>query len=373
MNNSTKKNKIHKITCSLAFIFFIFIGFQLNAQITIQENIFINLIGKKYREVLYETSLNIDDQLAEIKAAVGTDQIWDFSDLSYIDSTIIIYEVMNVNPNDPFLINPELAGSQYINKVTILPGSGGVEDSLMTYQYTSLEDGKWTVNGAVTLIDLDLDGSLDSALQFFVPPNLQVPFPVTSTSMWHDSTNLVTIFDGMEFVSSTMIDSSWVRGYGTLITPYGTAEALRVHNKNITKNPFLPIDEVSNDYDFVTEDDMFSASIVVEDGRAFYSVRKILDGPTSTIDLEDIKFTVDKVSPNPFREKLEISVNLRKGGEIEFQLISVDGNKMSLLKKEYLPGGTQNIELSIENIPNGLYFLQVKSGRFLQHIPVNKI
>jgi len=372
MYNSTKKNYLTNLTSLLAFLCFIFNSVHLDAQITINENIFTDLIGKKYKEVLYETDLDIDGQLADIKAALGPDQVWDFSSLSYIDSSIFIYELMIIDPNDPLLDNEELAASQYINKITILPGSGGVEDTLSTYLYTSLEDGKWTVNGAFTLIDIDMDGTLDSALQFFVPPSLQVPFPVTSTSMWYDSTNLITVFDGMEFVGSIMIDSNWVQGYGTLITPYGTAEALRVHNKQLTKNPFLPIVDESNDIDFVTEDNMMTASIVVEDGRAFYSVRTMV-GPSSTFDLDEIKFTINNVSPNPFNDYLDVNLNIIESGEVEFKIISTDGNITSLLKNNYMSGGLHKVQLSINDIPAGLYFLQVRSGRFIQHLPISKI
>jgi len=373
MHNSTFKNHFRLFTLLFAVLFFILQDDQLSAQITIEKDIFTKLIGKKYKEVLYETDDNIDGQLAEIKAAIGPDQVWDFSGFNYIDSTVITYEVMVVDPNDPLLDIEELSSSQYINKITILPGSGGVEDTSTSYLYTSLENDVWTVNGSFTMIDLDLDGVLDSALQYFVPSSVQVPFPVTSTSEWFDSTNLVTVFDGMEFIGSIMIDTTRVQGYGTLITPQGTAEALRVHNKSLNKSPFFPNVDESNDYDFVTADDEISASIVVEDGRAFYSVRTIVDGPSSTIDLNDISFIVNGVSPNPFQNTFDVNLNIKEAGNIEFYLISLDGQVTSLLKKDYLSSGFQNIQLTTENIPRGLYYLQVKSGRFIQHIPVNRI
>ncbi len=372
MHNFTIKVYFSKFIGFLFFLMFSFGTIQVDAQITINEDVFTKWIGKSYKEVLYETNLDIDAQLAEIKAAVGPDQVWDFSNLNYVDSTVIINEIMEVDPADPLLENEELAGSQYVNKITVLPGSGGVEDTTRTYIYTSLVNGVWIVNGNFTMIDLDLDGTLDPALQFFTPPFLEVPFPVTSTSEWFDSTGLTTVFDGMEFLGSIMIDSTWVRGYGTLITPQGTAEALRVHNKNLTKNPFLPIVDESNDYDFVTADDMISASIVVEDGRAFHSIKRPI-GPTSTYDIADLKFIVNQASPNPFYETLNVNVNMKEAGNVQFQLISVDGTIKSLLKKDYLPTGNQRVQLSIKDVPSGMYYLQVRSGRFIQHLAVNKI
>ncbi|MDF1698983.1 MAG: T9SS type A sorting domain-containing protein [Saprospiraceae bacterium] len=374
MRYSIQLIDIPKLFTSSVLLFFICLSAHVNAQIMIEENIFTDRIGKTMKEVLYETDLDIDGQLAEIKAAIGPDQIWDFSNFNYIDSTVTFYELMVVDPDDPFLQIPELAGSQYVNRLTFIPGSGGVEDNIMTYIYTSLIDSEWTVNGSISMVDLDLDGSLDTAIQYFVPANLQIPFPVTSTSMWYDSTNLITLFDGMEFISSIMIDSNWVQGYGTLITPYGTAEALRVHNKSLNKNPFLPIVDESNDYDFVTENDLFSASIVVEDGRAFHSVRTIVDGgPLATFDFEELKFKVNHVSPNPFENFVEVDITMLEGEEVTFRFISANGTFNSFLKKQYLNQGTQRINISTQDIPAGVYYLEIRSGKIIQHIPVTKI
>lgn len=126
MHNFTIKNFYPKTISLIALLIFILGGLHLDAQITIQKDVYAKWIGKKYKEVLYETNLDIDPQLADIKAAIGLDQLWDFSNLNYIDSTIFTFEIMTTDPNDPFLINPELASSQYINKITLLPGAGGV-------------------------------------------------------------------------------------------------------------------------------------------------------------------------------------------------------------------------------------------------------
>ena len=110
MYHSTIKNYSALQTVILLILFSVSINPILHSQITIEENAFTQYIGKKYKEVLYETNLSIDGQLAEIKAAIGPNQVWDFSDLNYVDSTVILYELMEVNPNDPD-IHVELARS----------------------------------------------------------------------------------------------------------------------------------------------------------------------------------------------------------------------------------------------------------------------
>jgi hypothetical protein len=146
-----------------------------------------------------------------------------------------------------------------------------------------------------------MNGDVDTAVQFFLPASIVVPFPVTSTSEWYDSTTIVNIFMGMEFTSATSIDTTTVEGYGTLITPYGTAEALRLHNKEISCIPGSPIFDISNDLDFVT--------------------------------------AVNQVSPNPFNDFFEVKINMIDGDDVECRLISMNGYKSPVLKKEYLPSG----------------------------------
>ena len=370
MHNSTLHLQFFKISFSIFLLIFCSASF-LQGQITINEEAFTQRLGKKYKEVIYETDLDIHGQLTEIKNAVGADQMYDFGDLNYIDSTVILYELMDVNPNDPFLANAELQDAQYIHKTTLLPGSGGVMDTTVVYQYTSVVNGSWIVHGAVSMADIDLDGMLDSLIQFFLPPNLQVQFPVTMNSEWHDSTSIVSLFDGMEFVSAISLDSSWVTGYGTLITPYATGEALRVDQKYVSINPFTMFSEVSNDITFVTENDEFSATIVVEDGRAFYSVRTE-EGTSSTVDIQDPKFAVGKVAPNPFTDFMEVEINMLESSTVRISLLGANGAQNILVDNRFLTEGLNKISLPVLDIPSGAYFLEIRSKDFVQHIAVHK-
>ncbi|MEM9547055.1 MAG: T9SS type A sorting domain-containing protein [Bacteroidota bacterium] len=361
-----------KVFSSLLILFFS--AQFLTGQTTINKDVFTKLIDKTVREVLYETNLDIDPQLAEIQGAIGPDQTYDFSGLNYVDSTVTIYQVMHVDANDPALENPELANAQHVSKITVLPGSGGVMDTTTTYIYSSLENDEWKILGSFTVVDIDFDGSLDSILQFLVTPSLEAVFPVTENSEWADSSNLVSVIDGMATTTSIFIDSSWVEGYGTLITPRGTADALRLRRKRLSFIPFFPnFFDTSNDLEFVTAEDVIAGSIVVEDGRAFHSERTEIEGPTSTFDPPELNFSIRNVSPNPFKEQLEVTLQVVESGEMQFNMISPNGTNIIQLQKEHLSSGEQRVLLDASALPSGMYFLQVKSGRLIQHIPITKI
>lgn len=338
----------------------------LFAQITINENIVTDNFNKRYRNVLYETNLNIDAQLQSILADLGANKTWDFSNLNYIDSTVVIEEYMQTDPNDPLLQDPNFSNSNFLRKATLYPVDGGNPDTTFLYEYARLDNGTWTTNGTLSISDIDMDGVRDTFLQWFSPPRLEVPFPVSSNSQWFDSTDLVQEFQGMTFVSSTFLDSNWVEGWGTLITPRGSAPALRVRNKLVTKNPALPNDEVGTDIDFVTAMDEIGASIVVEDGRAFHSIRTLMDGATSVYDWELFDFKLEQNYPNPFKQSTTVGFDLDKAAELDIQLMDVQGRTIQAFPTQSYRPGAHELILEADKLSPGIYLLKVRMGNQVQ-------
>ncbi|MEM6802596.1 MAG: T9SS type A sorting domain-containing protein [Bacteroidota bacterium] len=337
-------------------------------QITITEAYLTQDFNKSYRHVLYETNLDIDPQLTNILAATGDNQVWDFTNLNYVDSTVIIEELVPIDPNDPLLNDPNLANSTFIWKNTIYPVTGGLDDTTMQYLYARLDNGAWTVNGSLSIFDMDMDGSIDTFLQWLSPPRLEVPFPVMTTSAWFDSTSLVQNIQGMEFVSSIIKDSSWVEGWGTLITPIGSIDALRVRHKDVNQIPGSPSVEVGTDIDFVGVNNGISASIVVEDGRAFYSDRRLIDSmTTSVIDLIDFDFHLYTNYPNPASHQTIIPFSLEKPGKIECSILDMQGKTHYIHPNRYYPQGDHEIVVSCQGWASGNYIIQLKKGNQVQH------
>ncbi|MEL6276316.1 MAG: hypothetical protein AAFU03_14535, partial [Bacteroidota bacterium] len=293
----------------------------LKAQIIIESSVVTDYIGTTYREVLYETNLNIDNQLVDLLNAIGTDQTWDFSTLNYVDSTFFIESLSAIDPDDPILDNPNFNGADLVWFTIFPPVEGGMPDTTFQYRYGSLNNGQWLIYGSITVADIDSDGMRDSLLQWLTPGSLQVPFPVSFNDEWADSTNLTQDFMGMEFVSSVMLDSNTVAGWGTLITPAGTFDALRVHNKHIDRVPNTPIVEVGNSVDFVTVDNQIGASIVVEDGRAFHAIRTLVDFPSSVYDPPVFDFYLGATYPNPTRGIAQIPFSLGQAQTVSIRLL----------------------------------------------------
>ena len=162
----------------------------LIAQITIESSVVTDYVGTTYREVVYETNLDIDGQLANLLSAVGANQTWDFSTLNYVDSTFFIESLSFIDPNDPILDNPNFTGTELVWFTIFPPVEGGMPDTTFQYRYGSLDNNEWFVYGSITVADIDSDGMRDTLLQWLTPGSLQVHFPVSFNDEWADSTNL---------------------------------------------------------------------------------------------------------------------------------------------------------------------------------------
>lgn len=325
-------------------------------------------IGQKFRIVLYETNLNITNQLVDIINAQGPNQTWDFSNLNYIDSTVTFEEYRTIDPNDPMLNNPVFAGSNILEIYTVLPVEGGSPDTTIQYRYGTLANNDWKINATVSFIDIDQDQVEDTIISWFSPPTLQIQFPVDQNTFWADSTAIYQDFQGMEFVGSIMLDTTQAQGWGTLITPVGTVSALRLLEKTITRVPNSPLVTVSNDLDFVSVEGV-GASIVLEDGRAFYSKRSNLDQMTPTRDLQlpEASFIFHPMFPNPAQSQVNIPFSTEKAQQLSIRLLDVSGRELKRIHSGQYGPGEHQFSWSTADLNKGTYFLEIQGGGLRQY------
>jgi hypothetical protein len=334
-----------------------------SAQITITESRFTNLVGKNFREVLYETNTDIGAQLTTIINANDADEIWDFSNLNYVDSTVTLSSLSLVDANDPNLANPNLAGATHLWLDTFPPIMGGLPDTSFQYRYGNFDDGQYTVRGAVTIADLDIDGVRDTLVGWFSLPSLQVVFPVVLGSEFHDSTSSVLDLMGMPFVSSIQLDSNWVESWGQLITPAGTMPALRVREKGIDYTPGVPNRTVNHGLDFFTADGAISAAINLDDEWAFHRVLSITGETTTSTSIPiDQNFGFVGVHPNPVKDVGRIIFQTEKYQRISFTVMDMRGATVATLAKDSYPAGEHEISWSPVGLSAGNYLLRMMVG-----------
>ncbi|MEM7573050.1 MAG: T9SS type A sorting domain-containing protein [Bacteroidota bacterium] len=358
------RNALLPVRSLSSLCYCLLIAAPLAAQINITENRLTNELDQRMKEVLYETNLDIDGTLSPLIQTTGPNQSWNFADLNYVDSTILFEELTEVNMNDPYINDPNLAGASLRWYQIVPPATGAVlQDTVFRYLYGNLVAGNWTYNGGVTIADIDFDGEVDTFLQWFDPPSLQVRFPVTENSAWHDSTTFNQNFMGMPFQSATELDSNWVVGWGSLQTPAGTTEVLRVNNKVVNQAFGSPLVDIGNSIEFQSADGAISAAIVIEDGRAFHRVRTNVGMATSTRQPPRLRFRLLPNFPNPVAEQTRFQFELQDAGRVELNLLDNQGRTVAEIWERETPAGVQNILWNNPGLPAGLYWLRMRMGQ----------
>ena len=69
-----------------------------------------------------------------------------------------------------------------------------------------------------------------------------------------------------------------------------------------------------------------------------------------------------KVYPNPFRDYVNIKLNLLNSSDVVIEIYDLLGKNISQLADTYLPSGSHSFTLSSESLVNGMYILSVKIG-----------
>lgn len=111
--------------------------------------------------------------------------------------------------------------------------------------------------------------------------------------------------------------------------------------------------------------DIYSAniSLVNENSTSVESVQKI-----------QAALTIDLLTPNPAKDKAMLTLDLKRGSEIQASLTAIDGQRVSNLFTQTLTPGVHQFNIDVTNLPNGIYVLQVNGaiGKDQRKLVVNR-
>ena len=84
---------------------------------------------------------------------------------------------------------------------------------------------------------------------------------------------------------------------------------------------------------------------------------------TGTEDILEKSFDLN-IYPNPTKGNLYIDINLPEKGfsNLSFSLFGPLGKKVRSWKKQNLPPGAHHFSYNMEALPNGVYFLEIKTN-----------
>lgn len=75
---------------------------------------------------------------------------------------------------------------------------------------------------------------------------------------------------------------------------------------------------------------------------------------------------LEQNTPNPFSSTSRINYTLRENTKVLMQVYDVNGTAVATLINETLPEGTHSCEWTPDNIPSGLYYIVLNTGKFIQ-------
>lgn len=80
-------------------------------------------------------------------------------------------------------------------------------------------------------------------------------------------------------------------------------------------------------------------------------------------------FSVNKVYPNPVKDKVTLEIQADQPGDIQLNLINILGSVVKQWEPVYLNGGDQKIKLDLSAFQAGVYFLRItKSNQVFTQI-----
>lgn len=98
----------------------------------------------------------------------------------------------------------------------------------------------------------------------------------------------------------------------------------------------------------------------------YYRLKQVdADGKTSYSNVIPLSIKAGltwKTYPNPVKDKLTLELNLTTDSKVNVQVISKDGKVMLNADKGTLTQGVQQMNLNIQNLSAGSYFVRVKAG-----------
>lgn len=111
----------------------------------------------------------------------------------------------------------------------------------------------------------------------------------------------------------------------------------------------------------------------VESGFYSYKLKQIdFDGSFQYSDILEVKFqppfefALEQNYPNPFNPTTIIKFRISEFGFVSLKVYDVLGNEITTLFNVEQPSGTYEVKWDAKELPNGIYFYQIKSKDFVQ-------
>ena len=117
------------------------------------------------------------------------------------------------------------------------------------------------------------------------------------------------------------------------------------------------------------------------DSIGFTETRKLSADATTTMDIKTGLDRIDansngiQVFPNPAKNQCNVMFNFNSSSEISISLIDISGKVIKSIDKQKYQSGKQTVEINLDNIPEGIYFVKLFNGNntYRQKLVISKL
>ncbi len=314
-------------------------------QITITAEDFPTAIGTEY--VNYEGWSEIKFDLHQ----TGADYVWDYEDADTLMGELLT-EVI-VDPEGSIFPNTNI----FMMKTYEFMGSTSYVET-----HSKITDSDLSFLGYRMYDELFQDTTTIEAhpgIGFF-------EFPMTYQSAWEGTYLQKIVTNGVTTDTITTRYECDVNGWGTIITPYGTFDCLKLttvwSHWNDTINNWYDYDTtftwLSNDIPMVFQVDVYETTafgVPAGTFRIYESGNLGISNPEKSITLTN--------HPNPFKKSTTIQYALLEPGNVEVTIYSSEGRMLQTLTSKFLNRGNHELHWEPENYKKGIYFCKFKTDK----------
>ena len=352
---------------TLTFIILFSFSNLAQAQITFTEAFFLDKIGTTETSTLVDLDSTLD--LTSLVNASGPNQTWDFSGFASTDSFSLSQTYFQL-PSTDVPGSDLFPDSDFAIKLESDTVTAAVGEDVGFFNFVTLSDEYYLSDGGVTIGDFDEDGNPDTLLTTFSPSSKVNPLPLTYEDMWEDSTTIIQSFAGFELpATSADINTSVVDGWGTLITPMGSFQALRIRTEFTIVNLIGgPASFTHTDIEFVSAEGVIASIFVDSDGSTFGSLtfpEEIMSG-TPVEDEAGLPkdFQLSQNYPNPFNPSTTISYALPVPSDVKLTVYTLTGQEVVTLVNATQGVGKYEVPFDAASLASGLYLYRLETGTF---------
>lgn len=295
----------------------------------------------------------------------GADYLWDFSQLVPIGQRVDTF----ISPWSMPLIYKlffGLTSNLAVRGVEDLPIPGFPFTDIYNF-YDNRSLNYRAIGLGVSIAGIPIPFNYDS-------PDVVYDFPMEYQDKWNSQAHFAQDVPLVGYLRMTKTHTDTVDGWGTLITPYGSFEVLRLKSEvNEIDSIYLdsldfgiPIERNYTVYQWLGKGQKIpllqvTTSLVGVVVDYIDSVRLILNGNNE----QPFVFNNElKVFPNPTREKIHLQFEMLEKQNVDIKLFDVQGSDVAVIYKGILQQGKVKLVFNLKesSLSFGSYIVRLQSG-----------